>query len=60
MAAYAVRHITSLPMENIGDEFGGRDHSSIVYAIQTVEKKMEQDPNFRHLVNDIIKNISDS
>jgi len=60
VAAYAVRHITSLPMENIGDEFGGRDHSSIVYAIQTVEKKMEQDPNFRHLVNDIIKNISDS
>ncbi len=60
VAAYAVRHITSLPMENIGDEFGGRDHSSIVYAIQTVEKKMETDPTFKHLVNDIIKNLSDS
>ena len=60
VAAYAVRHITSLPMENIGDEFGGRDHSSIVYAIQTVEKKMDTDPTFKHLVNDIIKNLSDS
>lgn len=60
MAAYVVRTITNLPMKSIGEEFGGRDHTTIVYAIQQVEKKMDKDPAFRNMVNDIIKNISDS
>ena len=60
MAAYVVRTITNLPMKSIGEEFGGRDHTTIVYAIQKVESQMEKDPNFRNMVNDIIKNISES
>lgn len=60
VAEYVVRHITSLPMKEIGTEFGGRDHSSIVYAIQKVEERMASNPSFKGLVNDIIKNISDS
>ena len=60
MAAYVVRTITNLPMKSIGEEFGGRDHTTIVYAIQKVEAQMDKDPNFRNMVNDIIKNISES
>ncbi|MBQ7088802.1 MAG: chromosomal replication initiator protein DnaA [Clostridia bacterium] len=60
MAAYVVRTITNLPMKSIGEEFGGRDHTTIVYAIQKVEAQMAKDPNFRNMVNDIIKNISES
>ena len=32
VAAYVVRSITGLPMKAIGEEFGTRDHSTIVYA----------------------------
>ena len=60
MAAYVVRNITNLPMKSIGEEFGGRDHTTIVYAIQKVEKQMEKDAAFRNMVNDIIKNISEN
>ena len=60
VAAYVVRSITNLPMKSIGDEFGGRDHTTIVYAIQKVEKQMDKDSNFRNMVNDIIKNISEN
>ena len=60
MAAYVVRTITNLPMKSIGEEFGGRDHTTIVYAIQKVEAQMDKDPAFRNMVNDIVKNISDS
>ena len=59
VAAYVVRSITNLPMESIGEEFGGRDHSTIVYAMQTVERTMKVDTTFKNLVNDIIKNISE-
>lgn len=60
MAAYVVRTITNLPMKSIGEEFGGRDHTTIVYAVQKVEKEMAKDPAFRNMVNDIIKNISEN
>ncbi len=59
VAAYVVREITNLPMKAIGVEFGGRDHSTIVYAIQKVETQMVQDASFKHMVTDIIKNLSE-
>ncbi len=59
IAIYAVREITSLSMKSIGDEFGGRDHSTIVYAINQIEKNMERDSKLRSTVEDIIKNIRD-
>lgn len=59
VAAYVVRSITGLPMKSIGEEFGTRDHSTIVYAIQKVETRMQKEPSFKGMVNDIIKNISE-
>lgn len=59
VAAYVVRNITGLPMKAIGDEFGTRDHSTIVYALQRVEARMKKDPSFKGMVEDIIKNISE-
>lgn len=59
IAIYAVREITTLSMKMIGDEFGGRDHSTIVYAINQIEKNMNRDPKLKSTVEDIIKNIRD-
>ncbi|MDE6775837.1 MAG: chromosomal replication initiator protein DnaA, partial [Ruminococcus sp.] len=33
VAIYVVREITQMPLASIGTEFGGRDHSTIVYSI---------------------------
>lgn len=57
IAAYIVREVTQMSMAPIGEEFGGRDHSTIVYAIGQVEKQMENDPRQKAIINDIIKNI---
>ena len=59
VAEYVMRNVTGLPMQSIGDEFGARDHSTIVYAIRKVEERMEKDSVFKNTVNDIIKNISE-
>ena len=59
IAIYAVREITQMPLINIGEEFGGRDHSTMVYAVQQVEKLMKKDPKVKPTVEDIIKNIRD-
>ena len=59
VAMYIVREITQMPMTAIGEEFGGRDHSTVVYAMQQVEKNLAKNPKVRATVEDIIKNIRD-
>ena len=60
VAIYVLRNVTSLSTEDIGEEFGGRDHSTVVYALQKVEKRMETDTTFNGMIKDIIKNISEN
>ena len=36
VAIYVIQEITGLPYETIGQEFSGRDHSTVVYAIKNV------------------------
>lgn len=60
ISIYIVREITQMSMSAIGEEFGGRDHSTIVYAIQQVEKNMANDSRYKETVEDILKNIRDS
>lgn len=57
ISMYVVREITQLSLASIGEEFGGRDHSTIVYALQQVEKNMAKNPQAKAMVEDIIKNI---
>lgn len=59
IAMYIVREITQMSMTSVGDEFGGRDHSTVVYAIQQVEKNMSKDAKTKGVVEDLIKNIRD-
>ncbi len=59
ISIYVVREITQLPLTSIGKEFGGRDHSTIVYALQQVEKTLCSNIKTKAMVEDIIKNIRD-
>ena len=59
VAVYVVREITSMPLSAIGTEFGGRDHSTIVYAISNVEDNIKKDNHLKEIVEDLIKNVRD-
>ncbi len=59
VSIYIVREITQMPMVEIGQTFGGRDHSTIVYALRQMEAKLNKDPHTKDTVEDIIKNIRD-
>ena len=54
---YIVREITQISMSAIGEEFGGRDHSTVVYATQQVEKNIQKDSHYKEIIDDILKNI---
>ena len=56
-AMYVVREITGMTQLDIGREFGGRDHSTVVYALQQTAKTLQSDPRKKEMIEDIIKNI---
>jgi chromosomal replication initiator protein len=47
---YLARKITRHSLEEIGGFFGGRDHSTVVYAVDKVDQRMREDEGFRQLV----------
>ena len=57
VAIYVISKVTGLSYTSIGKEFGGRDHSTIVYATNKVKTVMQKDSAYRATVEDLIKNI---
>jgi chromosomal replication initiator protein len=60
VCAYVIREITQIPYNEIGDELGGRDHSTIVYQMKQAEANIAKNPRYQETIEDIIKNIRGS
>lgn len=57
VAMYAIREITGMSLEEIGQEFGGRDHSTVVYSMNKMDETLKTNQSLRETVEDIIKNV---
>lgn len=57
IAMYLVKRHTKSPLKVIGLHFGNRDHSTVIHAVQTVDKKCGQDPGFARIVQSLSEEI---
>jgi chromosomal replication initiator protein len=52
-----MKELTSASLIQIGEFFGGKDHSTILHGINKIKKDIEEDPAKKTLVDNIINNI---
>ncbi|RKX27168.1 MAG: chromosomal replication initiator protein DnaA [Candidatus Zixiibacteriota bacterium] len=53
VAMYLSRKLTAFSLKSIGEAFGGRDHSTVIHACDSIAKKMENDYDFREKVTSL-------
>ncbi len=57
VAMYFCKRYTQLTLALIGNNFGGRDHSTVIHALESVEDMMKTDANFKSSVEELGKKL---
>ncbi len=58
LAMYLVRELTDLSLTQIGDVFGGRDHTTVLHACRSISSESADNSELRIMLADMRKNIT--
>jgi len=59
LAMYIAREITEYSTTEVGLEFGGRDHTTVMHACQRIENRMRTDPTVEPTVQFLVRQIKE-
>jgi chromosomal replication initiator protein len=57
IAMYLCRILTELSLPKIGEEFGGRDHTTVIHAYDKITNDLKKDPSLEKKINEITHRI---
>jgi chromosomal replication initiator protein len=58
VAMYLIRELTSISLKTIGNHFGGRDHTTVMHAISTIEAQKTRDDHTRRTLSTIRRELN--
>ena len=53
LCMFLARDMTDLTLSDIGAHFGGRDHTTVIYAIERIEERSQREPEIAHLIEEL-------
>ena len=59
IAMYLARKITRHSLEEVGGHFGGRDHSTVLYAVTKITALIERDPETAELISGLLERLGE-
>ncbi len=57
VAMYLTRELTDLSLPKIGDEFGGRDHTTVMHAYDKIESEIKESEKIKNRIDKLVKKI---
>lgn len=57
IAMYLCRKLTDASLPKIGENFGGRDHTTVIHAYEKILNKIESDKDFSNTINELSNKI---
>jgi len=57
VAIYLSRKFTDFSLMEIGEKFGGKDHSTILHSIKKVDERMSSQPSFKEMMENLQSQI---
>ncbi len=58
IAIYLARQLAGKSLEQLGDYFGGRDHTTILHGYRTIETRSRTDPTVRRALSELRKMLA--
>ncbi|OOM75868.1 chromosomal replication initiator protein DnaA [Clostridium sp. BL-8] len=58
IAMYLSRKLTDMSLPKIGEEFGGRDHTTVIHAYEKISENLKTDDSLQNTINDITKKLT--
>ena len=59
IAMYLCRELTELSLPKIGENFGNRDHTTVIHAYEKISKELQNDENLRKSIAELKSSILD-
>jgi chromosomal replication initiator protein len=57
IAMFLSKQLTNLSLSDIGKNFGGKDHATVIYACKQTEEKRAKDEAFNRMIESLIRKI---
>jgi chromosomal replication initiator protein len=57
VAMYLAKKVTNSSLSDIGKCFGGKDHSTVLYACRQIEEKRTKDESFHRMIENLLQKI---
>ncbi len=57
IAMYLSRKLTDMSLPKIGEEFGGRDHTTVIHAYEKISNNLKKDESLQNAINELNKRI---
>ena len=58
ISMYLIRSLVSMPLQEIGTHYEGRNHSTVLNSVRKVEELLKKDPSMGAMIRDITSNIT--
>lgn len=60
IAMYLSRKLTDMSLPKIGEEFGGRDHTTVIHAYEKISENITSDESLHNTIEEITKKLSNN